>query len=563
VSDRDSRNPPACHLSRRELLRGAAAGAGLLAVASCRPNTTAPSPDLTPESSKGAPPSTAAATVGTVSDGSGTIRGIVRADQLEVARGEVLRFDPAADTTLELSGNLLVNGRLEMRPEPGVEHVLRFVDVDESAFVGGGLDPLPTDVGLWVMGDGILDIRGTKKRAWNRTGDSDTWRPGDELVVAPVEPGDTTPKPFRSGDPVPSFGDRRAEVLNLTRNARIEGTAAGRAHVFIRSNQPQSIRHVALRHLGPRQADGGSTTAVLGRYGLHFHHAHHGSHGSVVEGVVVRDCGAHAFVPHMSHGISIRDCIAYEVFDEAYWWDPEEPTDDLVIDRCVAASVHADPEERGYRLAGFLLGMGQGLELRRSVAFAVHGNRNASGYVWPEAPSGLWRFEDNLAHNNAFAGIFVWQNVAEPHRIRRFTAYHNGSAGIIHGAYSNAYHYRDLDLRDQATAIELVAASRPDVHGRPQSWTQVRGGGLRVDAHNLPGAVPVLFRDCSFAGGVTLNDGGDEPGPLDFVECGLEPASFTIESLHPETVVRVQRPDGTAFELTPSGVRDIRPFFPY
>jgi hypothetical protein len=450
-----------------------------------------------------------------------------------------------------------------MRPEAGVEHVLRFVDVDESAFVGGGLDPLDTDVGLWVMGEGVLDVRGTSKRAWNRSGASRSWEPEDELVAAPVEPGDFEPAPFVAGDPVPSSNGRRAEVLNLTRNVRIEGTPSGRAHVFIRSTGRQRIMFATLRHLGPRQPDGDHTSSVLGRYGLHFHHCHEGSEGSLVEGVVVRDCGAHAFVPHMSHGITFRDCVAYDVFDEAYWWDPNDETNDLLIDRCVAGSVRFDPPLLGHRLAAFLLGLGSRMVLRGSVAFAVHGSRTSAGYSWPEPPSGLWTFRDNVAHNNVAAGIFVWQNVQEPHLIQRFTAYHNGEAGIIHGAYANAYHYRDLDLTGQETAIQLFAAGRPDLHGRAQSWVDVRGGRLLVGSHGRRSDAPALFLRCSFAAGVSVEDRVGHPGALDFVECGLEPSAFGIGSMHPGTVVRVQRDDGSAFELSSAGARDIDPFYPY
>ena len=72
-----------------------------------------------------------------------------------------------------------------------------------------------------------------------------------------------------------------------------------------------------------------------------------------------------------------------------------------------------------------------------------------------------------------------------------------------------------------------------------------------------------MLRRCSFPGGVTLNDGQGDPGALDFVDCGLEPADFDIESLNPDTIVRVQRASGTAFRLTASGVSDIDGFFPY
>lgn len=550
MAERDHPSTLTGSLSRRQLLHGA----GILALGACTPGARSVTGLGLPETEARVPASS-------IARPDGMIRGLVRAGSLEVEPGRTLRFDPTADTTLEVTGNVVVHGRLQMRPRPGVEHVLRFVDVDESAFVGGGLDPVPTDVGLWVVGDGVLDVVGTRKAAWNRRGASPTWSSDDELVVAPVEPGDFEPKPFTPGDAVPAFEGRRAEVLNLTRNVRIEGTPQGRAHVFIRSTRPQRIEYAALRYLGPRRPEGEATASVLGRYGLHFHHCHAGSEGSIVRGVVVRDGGAHAFVPHMSHGITMRDCIAYEVFDEAYWWDPHDRTDDLLIDRCVAAGVHFDPEFRGFRLAGFFLGLGRRVRLQRCVAFAVHGARNAAGYVWPEAPSGLWRFRDNLAHNNDAAGIFVWQNVREPHRIQGFTAYHNGVAGIIHGAYSNSYHYRDLDLRDQEIGIELIAAGRPDLHGRPQSWRDVEAQRLLVTSHGLPGDSPVLFLRSSFPRGVTIADADGDPGALDFVRCDLEPEDFDVAAMNAGTVVRIQN-DDTAVELTASGVRDIPPFYP-
>ena len=161
------------------------------------------------------------------------------------------------------------------------------------------------------------------------------------------------------------------------------------------------------------------------------------------------------------------------------------------------------------------------------------------------------------------AGIFVWQNEEDGHRIKRFTAYNNGDHGIIHGAYVNPYHYREIDLRDQPNAIALAAAGREDPQGHPQSWIDVRGGALAVGSHNLPGSAPVLFYRSTFPEGVTLDDGDGERGPLDFVDCGLEAGDFNVVSLNPDTVVRVQRANGSAFRLTASGVSDIGGFFPY
>ncbi|HEY7470127.1 MAG TPA: hypothetical protein VIC07_11440, partial [Acidimicrobiia bacterium] len=51
-------------------------------------------------------------------------------------------LDPNTSITLSASGNVEVLGELVMQPGSGdVEHTLRFEGVDESAFVGGGMDP--------------------------------------------------------------------------------------------------------------------------------------------------------------------------------------------------------------------------------------------------------------------------------------------------------------------------------------------------------------------------------------------------------------------------------------
>ena len=182
---------------------------------------------------------------------------------------------------------------------------------------------------------------------------------------------------------------RAAEVLNLTRNVRIEGAPGGRAHIFVLSSRPQSLQNVAIRHMGPRQPADGFTEAVLG-HGLHFHMSGDGSRGSVVENVVIRDTGAHAFVAHLSNGVTFRNCISHDTFDDPYWWDgapdtrtPGPPSQDIVYDRCVASMVQSDPPFRGYRLAGFFLGRGDGNKAVGCVAVGVQGTTDAAGYIWP------------------------------------------------------------------------------------------------------------------------------------------------------------------------------------
>jgi hypothetical protein len=186
------------------------------------------------------------------------VTGDGKVTSLTVPAGRTLRFDPDRNVTLELRGNLVVQGTLEMKPNRGFRHVLRFGGIDEEDFVGGGMRVLDSDVGLWVMGHGKLDIRGDPRAGWNRTGSDPTWKASDEILTTPFEPGDyTTFAPYQGATGSSPGGlasvtgpDGRVftqEAFNLTRSVRIEGTRHGRTHIFIRSSAPQSIRYAAIR----------------------------------------------------------------------------------------------------------------------------------------------------------------------------------------------------------------------------------------------------------------------------------------------------------------------------
>lgn len=346
------------------------------------------------------------------------------AEGFEIPAGEVWAFDPTYTTTVEVAANVTVRGTLVMKPADGtVEHTLRFVGIDESDFVGGGHDPLDTDVGLWVLDDGMLDLAGEEKPAWDYVW-HDEWA-GDEVVAAPNVVGDYTTFTSVSGPgDVPAVNELgfATELLDLTRNVRIEGTPEGRTHVFIHSTQPQSMRYVAIRHVGPdfgvavrgNRAQGGTQrnvgSDVTGRYGLHFHRAGEGSRGSIVEGVVIRDATNHAFVPHNSNGITFRDTIAYNTQQEAYWWDPalqgapSNASDDILYEHVIAAGVTVNGTGSAFALAD-----GDGNVLVDSVAVGVTGRGSSmSGYHWPGTEKAVWEFSDNIAHNNAVYGIRVW-----------------------------------------------------------------------------------------------------------------------------------------------------------
>ena len=211
-----------------------------------------------------------------------TVDTAARARRVQVAEGGTLAFAEDKSSSLELRGNLVVEGTLQMvAPDPGVQQAIRFVGVDEGAFRGGGHEVLESDVGLWAHHHGRLHIQGAAKTSWTRargvkagarelTLESPPvgWRAGDELVVVPSTPptSDGFAEAFDeakvrsvSGAKValdgqlehdhPTVGGAfNPEVLNLTRNVRIGGTAAG-------------SRVRAQRARGHTRARAGCTTA--------------------------------------------------------------------------------------------------------------------------------------------------------------------------------------------------------------------------------------------------------------------------------------------------------------
>ena len=163
--------------------------------------------------------------------------------------------------------------------------------------------------------------------------------------------------------------------------------------------------------------------------------------------------------------------------------DASNDSDAVVYDRALAALVRPTVQFRGYRLAGFQVASGTNLRLVDSVAVGVQGNKSSSGFHWPEGQSASpWVFERNLAHNNKRDGIFVWQNTPIRHRISDFTAFHNGGAGIEHGAYGNAYLYERLTLfGNREAGIHLHAVSKDRAGGLHFRCGEIDGAGLSAN----------------------------------------------------------------------------------
>jgi hypothetical protein len=74
--------------------------------------------------------------------------------------------------------------------------------------------------------------------------------------------------------------------------------------------------------------------------------------------------------------------------------------------------------------------------------------------------------------------------------------------------------------------------------------------------------VPVRFEQCDFSQVVVEDGEGGAASEYDFVDCGLEPDDFDLGGARPDSVFRVQRADGTAYQLEGDGaVAEIEPFF--
>ncbi len=567
---------------------------------------------------------------------------------LSILPGATLTFKSDKTVSLESTKNVVVEGNLVMKPSSSsINHTLRFIGINESAFVGGGMVVLESDVGLWVMGDGVLDIQGKSKKTWlNASGSLSVgatsttvdkeptgWEVGDEIVIVPTKffsqnppPGTNTGFEERILSSVNISGKsiswnsglteehssvtfegktNTAEIMNLTRNVHIEGQSTGRAHIFIHSNKPQTVVGASLRYLGPFvNGDGGS-----GRYSLHFHHSLDSSRGSLIDSVIVRDGTNNGFVPHHSHGITMRNSGVYHNLGEGFWWDlidadcTDPSTNDTLWDENIVAWAWRTGDNDTFnRMSGFSLGRGDRNMLINSVAVGIQGGVDSSGIKWPPQPTcprdhpdfirlehnGIWNFQDNLSHNNSNNGIFVWQNAKAAHFVEKFRAYHNGKSGIEHGAYGNTYRYDAMQLyknggaakgeNRSASVINHTASDIDDVKtfsGQRLTFSNmvldgagVAEYGLIIAGHAQGSNIEGQFRNLDIKGykqaAIMIDEGCQGEAREDFVYVtaegrDLELSDFYVNpanknsctrGINENSIIRVQRRDNTAYKLT-------------
>ncbi len=589
-------------ITRRALLAGGGAAAFLAACSRQRPRqdaagrNAAPTTTTAPRSSAGAtsPTTEPAPSPGpnrTLTDGEHFPDGFV------VPAGETWALADGAHVTS--AQNVVVEGTLLMhQPDPSRIMRLTFVDVDESAFVGEDThEVLDTDVGLWMVNEGRLDVRGAPKASWTRltapapagareivVEDATGWRVGDEVAITATAgraaegyqgQSDRAVVTSVNGNSIgleqalayehPLVDGRwNAEVVNLTRSVVIEGTPEHKAHIMYlhqgmhasQSYRASAISHLEVAHLGPnRMNDRGEPSSVVGRYALHWHHGAQSTDGVVAEGVVAHDCGAHAFVAHSSNGITFRDCASHATVGDPYWWDPGDASDFVTYDRCIASHVSPDGSNR-YKTNGFFAARSDkplSCVMRNCVAAGVDGPDSA-GYFWDNQSLGVWVFEDCVAHNIASNGLRVWQNTSVVHVIDRFTAYNCGT-GISHGAYANPYKYHGAIVHDCGTGLIVTAVTASD-DGSSLEFHDVvvtaSDTGLELGDAPVNASKRTDFRRCQLGNVVVTASHADSSKHWDFVDCGLTPDDISVEQLAGDTLLRVQT-SGQAWQLTGDG----------
>jgi hypothetical protein len=539
---------------------------------------------------------------------------------LEVMKGGTLQFLISRSVTLTTTQNINIFGKLVISPiSIGYIHTIIFKGVDETKYIGGGMDIYPSDIGLWVRDSGTVYLTGSEKTAYVNLKDSavigskkiklskapTNWRVGDTITIAPTDKisqrnfylgfdtrrivailrdSITLDSPLVYNHPrvLNPFNNTylTAEVLNLTRNVKIQGTPTGRAHINIGMvSTPITVKNVEIRYMGPRQVSGTTTVKVLSRYAFHLHMNGYGTVGSLVRNVVVRDAGSHAFVPHNSHGVTFENCISFNTFEDAYWWDVPTSISDTsnnshntTYNGCVAAMIKCDPPYQGYRLTGFVLGSGKNNTTRKCITIGNQGNASSSGFLWPESSNytdNVWTIDSNIAHNNKRDGIFTWQNDPHAHNANRFILYNNGYSGIEHGAYVNGYKYHDNMLINNFYGMLIhanpIRTGEPDLYGYNTSVINTKSTDtLYITRHTLAGQGPILFKDCIFPG-VIVSELPPRvltppPGLFDFVDCGLTKEKFVILGMEKGSLIRVQN-GTTAFQISSAGIVDIQPFF--
>lgn len=464
-----------------------------------------------------------------------TVSGVVTVDCAAVARkvtvpaGATLAAARAQSSSLTLTGNLVVQGRVDYgtpadRIAAGATAEIVFRGMRDtnyagtpSTVIGDRSRPpvdipmvvLDSDVGVWVMGSGVLTAAGQSKRAWSKltqgaapgrttfaVENADGWQAGDRIVLTPSATV-ATPSFATQFDELtlasvtgtagaftaaPRFshagcsGDgclRRGEAANLTRNVVVRSfDTTAHAHVMVAQQGVLQLDSVELRDLGPSKdcTAGGPPR----RAAIYFHQQGDASRTSFVRSSAIWRGKNHFIMVEKSHGVQISDVVGYDTvgdgfalfFDDAACGTRCQAAGympkDVVFNRVLAAKIAVPNRVEGCVAVGAVRGiLASGDEtsgaigsVATGVAYnygpfgalgAIHHGENGAG------PGNVFR--DNEAHNNNNHGIANWQNNssnAVAHTNLR--SWSNLGYGFLHGAYLNDIRFEGLTAVDNGGA---------------------------------------------------------------------------------------------------------------
>jgi hypothetical protein len=516
---------------------------------------------------------------------------------LTIEPGGALRASRERSSQLTLHGNLVVRGRLEYgragcRIPAEVSAEIVFTGMQDADYAGTpsstetsidtpvdtAMTALDSDVGLWVLEQGVFTAAGALKRAWSfltdgagpgdlafAVEDATGWLPGDRVVLTPtaeraepdhVEQFDERVIAAAAGARVeletdPQFAHagcsdclRRGEALNLTRNVVVRSADDGaHAHVMVADEALLQLDSVELRWLGPEWPEGGERCGGPARRApLYFHQQDDAAQDSFVRHAAIWGGQSHFVEVERSHGVELSDIAGYDGFGSGFdlFYDPQGCEDcprdfaprGVLMREVLAARVGVALRAEGcvrieHRHTGIAVSGGEGSGCVRCVATGVGyegGGADLAGFTWQEGGSGRpveFTFDDNVAHNNGNHGAFIWHNggnVQPPYRNNAFWS--NDGSGVSWGALANAFVLHDLVAADNGgSSLELRAA--PD-DARPR----VERATLD-DVSVLPPAVvpeqPLVLRELAFGGARAVAiaqahdvcEGGDETDPAD------------------------------------------------
>jgi hypothetical protein len=487
-----------------------------------------------------------------------------------VPEGETWLFG----ANVEVEGNVIVRGTLAMRPGSS----LRFLGANPNRYVGGGMGyeaRFDGDTGLWVVRSGALDIQGTPKKGWTRSGMHATWAASDEMYIAPTATGEYEPRRWYAGDPVPRIDPRApaAEVVNVTRDIVIEGPG----HIHIHSGRAQRIEYVQLRRMGV-SSNGGP---VLGRYALHLHHGGDGTRGSIVRGVASVEAGGRNFVPHESHGVTMIDNVVVNSLGTGLWWDFGDHTNDLLVDSMAVLGVYLPQSLSGVKETedGYSLGGGRNMEIRNSVASGVRGSAvHTVGFEWPNGGQigspAVWTFDQgNVAHNNSGPGLRFWTNLAEQHVVENYVGYRNGSTsnrlgrypGAEVGAYLSMVRFRNIVMLGEH--LDQHASARVGAGHTGLTIESPDAPAISVGARKLTEGAYWTVENCTLSSGdghplIYVKEPAERGHPWLAVlrNCNVTPDDVVFEKLNggnEGSHIILEHRDGRRWEIRVQGGRKV------